>query len=212
VPQPKTQMFDEAIELLDRYCAKYAQHTDYNSHLAAEVKERLRQLQFILQRVSTLEGVESIAMRKVQTQGSKHAASMTARGIAQQPTPPALVEALNGAWEQMAVAETEIRVLTEAFYYFAERIRTIARDSLPFIKFQANGVRDVRNKLIEHSDHKDSRILAQSFGFGGEHGPVIKGGRPTNEGNKFPDRGLYVNADEFGSGLLRALDRALARE
>jgi hypothetical protein len=212
VPQPKTQMFDEAIELLDRYCAKYAQHTDYNSHLAAEVKERLRQLIFILQRVSKLEGVEPIAMGKVQTEGTKHAASMTARGITQQPAPSNLVETINDAWEQIGAAETEIRILTEAFYYFAERIRTIARDSLPFIKFKANGVRDVRNKLIEHSDHKDSRILAQSFGFGGEHGPVIKGGRPANEGDKFPDRGLYLNADEFGSSLLRAFERALARE
>jgi hypothetical protein len=161
---------------------------------------------------SALEGVETVAMRKVQIVGSQHAASMTARGITQQPTPPALVKTLNDAWEQIGVAETEIRILTEAFYYFAERIRTIARDSLPFIKFKADGVRDVRNKLIEHSDHKDSMILAQSFGFGGENGPVIKGARPANEGDKFPDRGLYLNADEFGSSLLRALERVLAKE
>lgn len=49
------QTFDNAIELLDRYCEKYGACSTYNQHLVAESKERLQQLKFILTRVRDLE-------------------------------------------------------------------------------------------------------------------------------------------------------------
>ena len=50
----------------------------------------------------------------------------------------------------------EIKLIGEAFYYFAWRARQAlrAKDGLN-LTFDPIGVRDVRNRLIEHSDRKD---------------------------------------------------------
>lgn len=108
---------------------------------------------------------------------------------------------------------TEIRALTEAFYYFAARLRYILRsEHLPGLSIEAVGVRNVRNHLIEHSEKKPSRVTAQSFEYGGPKGPVIKGSRPAATPDVFPDAGLYLNAEELRVELERVLSAVVSDE
>jgi hypothetical protein len=197
---------------LDNYCAKYGTSPRYNQHLAAEVKERLQQLQYIIDRVRQLERGHDNSIRELKTGLSKIASTAMAEPGPPQVVPAAVPDMMSNFWEVTTTASSEIRVLTEAFYYFAARIRAIAQaksEPLPHLSFECKGVRDVRNHLIEHPDRKDSLVLSQSFSFGGTHGPVLKDGRPATEPAVFPDRGLYWNAEEFESSFLLALERAL---
>ena len=93
----------------------------------------------------------------------------------------------------------ELRTLTEAFYYIAARTRSVLRSGeLPGLKsFECPGVRNVRNKLLEHPEGADSRVFTAGFGFGGDTGPHVKAVRRTGQEDIFPDAGLYKNAQEF---------------
>jgi hypothetical protein len=103
-------------------------------------------------------------------------------------------------------ARTELKILTEGFYYCAARARAIARNSrapLPGLgSFECTGVRDVRNKLLEHPEGSDSGVLVVSFGRGGTDGPVIKPLRQLSQVNVFPDAGLFRNAEQFRVNLV----------
>jgi hypothetical protein len=103
----------------------------------------------------------------------------------------------------------EIRVLVECFYYFAARARHIIRGMPELNSFEAAGVRDVRNHLIEHPERRGSQILSRSFAFGGPNGPIVKPIRDTSE-TAHPDAGLYANAHEFAVNLETALKRGTA--
>jgi hypothetical protein len=75
--------------------------------------------------------------------------------------------------------------------------------------FEAAGVRDVRNHLIEHPEGRGSQVLSQSFAFGGPNGPIVKALRDTSE-TAHPDAGLYANAREFAVNLESTLQRGIA--
>jgi len=80
---------------------------------------------------------------------------------------------------------------------------------MPKLKtFEAAGVWNVRNHLIEHPEGRASRVLSRSFSFGGAHGPVVKAIRETAE-TAHPDAGLYANAQEFADNLEATLASAL---
>jgi hypothetical protein len=112
-------------------------------------------------------------------------------------------------------ARTELKVLIEAFYYCAARARAVARNKdlpLPGLgSFECEGVRDVRNKLLEHPEGSDSQALVVSFGQGGHQGPLIKPLRAVGNEGIFPDAGLFPNAEEFRVNLDRLLLLALDR-
>jgi hypothetical protein len=107
--------------------------------------------------------------------------------------------------------DVEIRVLTEAFYFCAARARHVIRSIAGLRQFEAPGVRDVRNKLLEHPEKPDSTIVENGFSFGFGCGPVIKGVRRADKVEIFPDRGMYVNAQEFASNLEQKLISLIAK-
>jgi hypothetical protein len=124
------------------------------------------------------------------------------------PVPPGVY--LNGEEvEAHGKASFELKLLTEAFYHFAWRVRTILRNQrapLPGLtSFECEGVRNVRNKLLEHAEGRDSQVSIQSFGWGAAQGPVLKALRYSGQEEIFPDRGLYRNAEEFRDNLERLL-------
>jgi hypothetical protein len=106
----------------------------------------------------------------------------------------------------------ELRVLLEAYYYSAHRIRDILRDNrddLPRLSsFEAAGVRDVRNHLVEHPTKK-SGVLVFSFKCGGPVGPQMKPLRWSLDEEGTHDPGLHKNTAEFLSGLALVLANAL---
>lgn len=159
--------------------------------LAIELSERLAQVVFILARVQELE-LEIPKLSHQHGSGGLYFES-----------------------DAESTARIELRVLTESFYYFAARVRAIARNSkfpLPGLgSFECSGVRDVRNKLLEHPEGDDSQVLIVSFGHGGPNGPTVKPIRRVGQEQVFPDSGLFPNARAFGENLDRLLRQALGR-
>jgi hypothetical protein len=99
----------------------------------------------------------------------------------------------------------EIQTLTEAFYYFAFRTMRMFQElpgapGLPATKgFDAPGVRNVRNWLVEHPENP-----SRGFQMGAEIGPRL-GLHFDQDPVKHEDAGLYVNAMEFREKLMARL-------
>jgi hypothetical protein len=100
----------------------------------------------------------------------------------------------------------ELRLSTEAFYYFAQRFVKIL-NCLPHLKtFDAPGVRNVRNRLLEHPE-----VTQQDWGYAARTGPALKSAapRPAGKENVPSDPGLFVNAAELRDRLERRLGELL---
>jgi hypothetical protein len=101
----------------------------------------------------------------------------------------------------------QVRLYTECFYLLAGRLRELLRKGklpIPGAKsFESAGVRDVRNKLLQHPEGIDSRVFSQSIMFGPEYGPVLKPIRDRERSNVFVDAGLDVNAAQLHDALMR---------
>jgi len=106
----------------------------------------------------------------------------------------------------------EMRVLLEAFYYNANRIRDLFRDSgrgLPGLaRFEATGIRDVRNHLVEHPTRKRG-VKVMAIAVGGPLGPQLKPMRRANDATGTWDAGLSTNAREFCTSLESILQQAV---
>ena len=98
---------------------------------------------------------------------------------------------------------SEIRVIGEAFYYFAFRARQALRhkDGLN-LKCETAAVRDVRNRLIEHSDKGDG-VMVSWWMSDCPEGLVLQ---PDGKGL---DKGLYPNAEEFISEVTTHLQHVV---
>lgn len=210
-------MFQETIKLFDQYCHSFeTAPTELHQHLAAEVKERLKQLDLIIVRAHGLEQSDNEVHRRIQSAMSSHGVNIFAAGMASEDkasSEPASV--IEGEFQQAIEISIELRLFTEAFYYFAARIRTILlhrTHPLPYLQsFECKGVRDVRNHLIEHPEGVSSQVFVQSFSYGNAQGPILKDSRPPDQGSAFADHGLYRNAEEFKVNLEQVLKNAIAR-
>ena len=105
----------------------------------------------------------------------------------------------------------DLRLDTETFYWQCHRLSSLIRQLPGLSQFQATGVRDVRNNLIEHPENSHSRVLFNSFTWTPELGPQIKAVRPVGSTQVFMDAGLFVNAKQFYDQLSRRLAIALSR-
>lgn len=106
--------------------------------------------------------------------------------------------------------QDDMQIFTECAYLLAWR--TVgAVSKLPGLTgFKPVGVRDVRNKLIEHVDGKDIGILMSSFGWGQPQGPVVRALRTEDKKDLFPDAGLFVNMTDYCQDLIGKIDTILA--
>jgi hypothetical protein len=108
--------------------------------------------------------------------------------------------------ESMFQATEMLELFTECFYFIAWRLREILRLLPGLTKFDAPGVRAVRNQLIEHPDPEAQSHLP-AFQIDDKVGPMLK---PfLREGSQPIDRGLWVNAEEFRTNLERVLAKEL---
>ena len=104
-----------------------------------------------------------------------------------------------------------LETLVESFYWICGRARSVIR-LLPELKnFESQGVRNTRNKLLEHPEGNDSNVIMTSFGWGGEQGPVIKALRLSHQTEIWPDQGLFVNSLEFATNLSALAAEAVER-
>lgn len=105
--------------------------------------------------------------------------------------------------------DDDLQLYSECAYMIAWRASQAAAQ-LPELKnFKPPGIRDVRNKLIEHVDGADSGVLIDSFAWGGAQGPVLRAIRYDHQKDVFPDAGLFVNIDEMSNKLIARLDDIL---
>jgi hypothetical protein len=211
------RMFAKTLEVFDRYyrTADEKKLPGFNRDLGCEVRERLEQLDYIVKKVRELEAAERAAVSRSQQAFKAHIESVVKRGIPFESVPaPPEAQMTREEVQAMQRAHFEMKLLTESFYYFAGRIRTIIKNRrapLPGLaSFECNGVRDVRNKLVEHPEGNDSQVSTQSFGSGGPNGPVLKAIRNVGQEKVFPDRGLYANAKEFRENLEKVLQAKLS--
>jgi hypothetical protein len=174
-------MFAQTIHLFDSYCRRLdaAATPGFNRDLGCEVRERLEQLAYMVDRVRSLEAAAQTAHERSQAAFRAHIEDLKTRNIPYESAPvPPEVSITREEFKVSQAAEFEMKLLTEAFYYFAGRIRTILRNKgipIPGLEtFECVGVRNTRNQLLEHPEGSDSQVSIQSFGWGGPNGPVIK--------------------------------------
>jgi hypothetical protein len=204
------QLFDEYYRAMDKSAA-----VGFNKDLGCEVRERLQQLDYIIKRVQHLEHTAEKSMSRSKSAFLKHVEDLKSRGVPFESAPaPQEMKVTQEEFEQHQAAFFEMKLLTETFYYLAGRVRTILKNKqapLPNLtSFECEGVRNVRNKLLEHAEGADSQVSIQSFGWGATHGPVLKAIRYGGQEQIFPDRGLYRNAEELRGNLERVVKSALA--
>lgn len=211
-------MFSEVIILFDQYVASptTAQQPSFNVDLAAEVQERLRQLDLIVAKVRSLEEAGAAHQRQFAAKLWTHGEIPESVGVSAPREMSAEITSLLTANRTHMVDSTrEIRLLTEAFYYFAFRVSQILTHHskpLPGLStFECVEMRDVRNHLIEHPE-RNSKLYAQSFVYGQVAGPALKTGDLGKIGEHFRDAGLYVNANTFQQNFVRVLRRAIEQQ
>lgn len=209
-------MFESTIELFDRYYKKLdsEKSSSFNRDIGCEVRERLKQIDYLVKAVSDREQQHEAVMSRYFDVSKKHFDHVKASGLDWENTPaPEGMQLTREEFQESERLEFEIQLFTECFYYLAGRLRTILRNKaepLPKLSsFECEGVRNVRNKLIEHAEGRDSQVSIRSFGFGSAQGPVLKSIRHRGQEGVFPDRGLYQNALEIKHNLERLINKAL---
>jgi hypothetical protein len=199
-------MFKPVLRKFDKYLDKLEAEnpSGFNEDLWTEANKRLRQLQWLFTTISrkhvkctTLVWRENRRMDRLRKDLILRSSPITVSRSSESRTIDRLM--------------FEIETLTESFYYHAGRLRTLLRKGpLPGLEsFECKGARNVRNKLREHPEGKDSRIFMQSFRIGGEESPTLKVDRAAGQETIFPDAGLWANAEEIKSNLENLLDGIL---
>jgi hypothetical protein len=197
---PPLRFFASVDRLLEKYFTEIvkAERLSREGNLWEEAQERLAQLDFLLCRVKDLQAKHWTVM-------SAQADAVTS---AQTPSDKERVRASAISRRRHAVALNlmfELKLSTEAFYYFAARFIRILNCFPQLKNFDAPGVRNVRNHLLEHSDSARD-ITQQDWGYSNT-GPALKstGSRPKGKENVPKDPGLFINADELRNRLKRRL-------
>lgn len=206
--------FSKVIALYSEYYVynDKNQTESFNKDLASEGRRRIIQLNYIIDKVQqTDEEIDRISQRHQKSFGD-WIRYVHENGLDFSTTPaPKEIKMTKEEFDQHNKLTFELELFTEQFYYIAFRLRGIIRYLPGLRKFESPGMRDVRNKLIEHPDKdKDSQVFIQSFQYGNkEIGPVIKGIRYSDQVSIFPDNGLYTNARELRENLENIIESFL---
>jgi hypothetical protein len=194
-------LYEKLRDLFDQYFAilEAVEPTQdgARSDLAEEVRERLAQLAFITAQLASInpQFKQTAMVTKVNESGE--------------------TEYYNAAPERDEHLRFVMRLLTESFYYFAFRTRTILRNDVHRFSglrtFDCPGVRDVRNHLIEHPEGSHSRIFNRTFAWTMDTGMQLKSGRHEWESSAFHDAGFNANSEEFAERLSSCIHDAINR-
>jgi hypothetical protein len=183
------QTFQHYLNLLNQSQGSNLARED----LANEAVERLKQIKFIetnLQEIDQIFGV-SVIQTRINENGEE--------------------EYFNSMYERDEHLRFVMRLLTESFYYFAFRLRSLLRHTenkfIHLSQFESPGVRDVRNKLIEHPE-KELQIFNQTWSWSKEIGMQLKSSRKEGDDKNFYDAGFKINFQEFIENLTAKLKNA----
>jgi hypothetical protein len=170
-----------------------------------EFRERLQQLDWLFERVQEIQHRHDEAFENMKTIMNAHFERIKREGLSVEQVPiPEAAKASPERASEIKQEAFEMKMFAESFYYFAGRARALARskeEPLPGLRsFEAEGVRNVRNHLIEHPEGASSRVFIASWGTG-SGGPVMKAARYEGQEDVFPDAGFFANAVEFRERL-----------
>lgn len=207
-PSPNSRQLDYDLKPTIKHFEDYvkaARQKDASAihfELAVEAVERLKQLDLLLTRVAVIQ-------RRVSTSRNLCIRDFL---LPIEATPVGLESADEG--QTIAEGFFHARLYAETFYYLAFRFRQIlttqnqktGKYAFPNLKsFEATGVRDVRNHLLEHPEGRTSQAFSQDHSPGGLEGPKLK---IDASKSACVDHGLFVNAAEFKQSLEGLLMRA----
>lgn len=204
-------MFERCIELFDEYYRiADTKHIDgFSAALGCEIRERLQQMNWLLSQVRLRDDELSAITTRSGLRIKAHVDQLKAAGLSYEGASiPMDWPMSQGDGARVTGLMFEIQLHVECFYYFAGRARSIIRGMPKLKSFESEGVRNVRNHLIEHPEGNASKVLSRSFAFSGAAGPVVKAVRESSE-TAFPDAGLFANAQEFAGNFETALMNAI---
>lgn len=207
-------IIDKAIDAFDEfYRAQDKLLGGKFNDLGVEGRRRIIQAKTLVQKIITLSEVEGQAVqvglkmpppKAGQTHEDYFASSEYQAWKSNLDTPET-----KAAVKRFSEITDELELSAECFYWIAGRTRTIIKKLPGLSSFEATGVRNVRNKLIEHPEKGDSGVVFGGFGWGGPNGPVVKAIRLEQQINIFPDKGLYLNAQEFFKNVQAVCEKAI---
>ena len=222
-------MFEHLVELWQQYTNKVAQtwaSDDPRRELSSEVQNRLVQLDIILDHLNRVlrlvSGDPAEERRKVeltmQAAEQFRSGDMTAKNYEEflatlNAKSPDHLRTVVRAWK-------EVRLFTEAFYFFAWRLVEVLTGSGAFAldgfsKLQARRIRIVWNHLLQHPEKHDKNF--RQWLVVTSDGPVLKAttlvvrsdtGKVEPEKESI-DRGLFVNAKELHDEIIEILRNTL---
>jgi hypothetical protein len=194
-PEDIIDAFERGHSLVNRFRAIQQPKGGRDADLAIDADGRLWQATYLLRRFRQLE------IEHRQKRDARIAADMKSTNMM-----------INGQLDSAASTSQDVlRLHGEAFYYFAWRACAAlsAIKSVAGLSFVPVGVRDVRNRLIEHPGGAGGYFVL-SWMLGDPHGLVLAFGAGPN--GQTLDRGLYPNAREFIEKLLPKIEQVLAME
>ena len=196
--------FGELNSLLFEYHDELNRNSiSFEAELLTEVDKRLRNADVILDMVR----------ERVDSQFQILNSALIGKDLSEAGSQKNIQKILNNPSYPKNTIECEI--LAEAFYHNGWRIRQIFRSStypIPHLKsFNPNGLRCVRNYLIEHPEKYAGRIFGASSSISESTGPVLKIGRTPKNIDFFQDPGLYPNAIEMERELRNKLQLAVSK-
>lgn len=206
-PVDVANILDECIVLLRRYSAS-PHGAACDRRRLSEFHDRLVKLQFAFHRIVEL------APRSLDTayQMAGWRVDKTSGKVVEKFDPTAIRQD-KAAIENAIKIDAELFILTEWFYYTAWRLREIAHPKtcgLPGLcGFEAVGVREVRNHILQHPENYDLNRQVQSTAVDDTAGPMLGVAYWTPPAKPFRDRGLYNNALEFATNLKKKLSLAI---
>ena len=206
-PAEISERLEECVALLRRYAAsKHGATCD--RRVLSEFHDRLVKLQFAFVRIAelapaSLEAAYQMAGWRVDKVTGKVVETFD----------PTAIRNDKVAVDRIHRIESELFILTEWFYHTAWRLREIAHPkvcALPSLcGFEAIGVRDVRNQILQHPERFDLNRQSQSTGVSDDAGPILGNAFWEPPAKPFNDRGLYYNALEFAMNLTDRLNAAI---
>lgn len=222
-------MYETVRDLWKQYCTKYSADwvgNDPRHDLSAEVRERLTQLDLVLEHLSRALALVAIDPERAKrdtewfTKNQPRLArgeiseEEFAAGLSRTSRTPEESRGYVHAWD-------EVRLFTEIFYFVAWRLREVLNNRKPeafpnLRQIKARGIRDVRNLLIQHPEHGQPVPNYRQWLVVTGDGPVLKSSEVLVRGDRVSapeesvDRGLNVNADELRREIEACLTEALS--
>lgn len=176
---------------------------DGDIEVTGEIVLRLRQLQWLYQRIDELERI--VLAEYERAHGSLKQGENVVLAYFSRDLPADTSTSFQ--------PQEELRLLGESFYYSAQRILTIldqCQSLLPGLKpIRAHGVRRVRNNLIDHPNKKGGHPC-YTFSVSNAAGLRLRTVSRPDDPDAYLDEGIHANAREFIEQLERALEAKLA--